>query len=106
MHIDRPAIIVPERLVLRPPRFRLTISKEVSGWLSWRQSLCRQRTAGAPHQLDRQFQRRHRPTWLHGRQSEGSGKVESGVLTGAGLHGSLGLERGTCLRTKASADHH
>jgi hypothetical protein len=44
-------------------------------------------------------------------RARASGKVESGVLTGAGLHGSLGLEKGDLprilgLRTKASADHH
>jgi hypothetical protein len=117
MHIDRPAIVGPERLVLRtsaalyvddlkavgeftvdsgqsvPPRHGRLPSvglaflegkpMSAKGRLARRISSIASFSAGTS--ADMAFM---------AARARASGKVESGVLTGAGLHGSLGLEKG------------
>ena len=117
MHIDRPAIVGPERLVLRtsaalyvddlkavgeftvdsgqsvPPRHGRLPSvglaflegkpMSAKGRLARRISSIASFNAGTS--ADMAFM---------AARARASGKVESGVLTGAGLHGLLGLEKG------------
>lgn len=98
MHIDRPAIVGPERLVLRTsaalyvddlkavgeftvdsgqsvPPASCKASKCRAGFLEGKPMSAKGRLARPGHQLDRQFQCRHIGRHgIHGRQSEGIGK--------------------------------